>query len=219
MFKNPLLPVDPSALAADSYRRFATGMTLLAGFALLVTRMIQTGERGGYHAAFIVASTWFVAYGVAVTVGALAARWPRPRQRFATCGRVLQAVGAALLAPLTVQLPIVLLVDSAAGFDHWARLGLIYTCTAHVAFAALVAVSVSRAAHGRPPLRARAIYGWTVAVSALPGVILVLPPVLVALTGLPILPFLLRHERSASTGLDLAPAASPLPVAIARRAA
>ncbi|NVB80138.1 MAG: hypothetical protein HOV81_17220 [Kofleriaceae bacterium] len=145
------------------------------------------------------------------------------RQRVAAL--VLPAIGIALIAPLTVHAIVVLLVNldhvatwsllrhALEQFDGWAVASLALTGPAHVTFAALVGVRANRLAKGAIPVTVKTIYLATVIAACVPGILVVVPPFVVALTGLPMLPLLYWMEGVAER--DREPRIA-LPTAVAR---
>lgn len=120
----------------------------------------------------------------------------------------LPIAGIALLAPLSSHLVIWALVGGELAssrwldkFDTWIGLSLVLVGLAHVALAVLglyFARKVRDASFSQlsaaSPVGGWAALGITVAVSLVPGVIaLAIPPILVLITGLPIVPGLFRH--------------------------
>lgn len=118
---------------------------------------------------------------------------------------VLPAAGLALFLPVSLHMPVVLAAAGADVFDLWCTRSLALVAHAHVVLAVLAAhraaVSVERMGNTRrgsasepgmggeePAGSPVAIYVVTILVSAVPfGVAYVAPPLLLALTGLPVL--------------------------------
>jgi heme exporter protein D len=131
---------------------------------------------------------------------------------------VFPAAGIALLLPITLHLPIVLALYGRAAFDNWVWLSMWITALPH---AVLVSTSVRRGYQlvaGKPASSPRKIYKVTVIASCLPFVVIfAIPPVLVALTALPLLPLLRAMERIVTREREeLAGAPHGLPRASAR---
>jgi hypothetical protein len=96
---------------------------------------------------------------------------------------------------------LVFLVDhqSARDLREWLQLSLIITSTAHVAFAWMTGVRAANLVKDERGPSVAFIFGTTVAVSAIPfGVLYMIPPILVAITGLPILLALRAMETYAA---------------------
>lgn len=205
--------------------RLAFGVVLLLGAVYLVLTMCFSGH-GGHEgdAARILEWTWLLAAGAGVAVWAIAAwlRAPTDSDAVLTESLVLPTLGAALLLPLTLHLLVFRLLDGhswASEFDDWVGLSLVITGPAHLVFAILSAVRASKLAIGLPAPSPLKIYGLTVAASCLPFVLLMaIPPVLVAITGLPILPLLYGMERLIARERAALAAVTALPRAVAIRA-
>jgi hypothetical protein len=165
--------------------RIAFGAVLFAGAAILVHRIEATEQS---RATLVLAATWaaaFVAYAIAGWLGSR--RGLDHADELDVPSLVVPCVGAALLLPLTLQLPfVVLLTNQPDAFDTWAAFALIFTGPTHLAFAALVGQRARQLATGAIAITPRRIYGICVGVSCLPFAIFVLPPFVVAVTGLPL---------------------------------
>jgi hypothetical protein len=107
----------------------------------------------------------------------------------------LPAIAIALLLPLTTH-ALVGLPAASWRFDQWIMLSLSIVGHAHVVLAWLAARFAKRAVtttrEDVVPARRKAMwaaYGWTILASAIPGAILLLiPPILTAITGLVVVP-------------------------------
>lgn len=182
--------------AARTSGRLVFGVVLLAGAAILTTRLL---DRPDPQVAKLLGATWTLAavagWVVQQLVGGLARR--ADGERLFVASWAVAAAGVALLLPLTLHLPVSLaLGGSLAAFDGWAELSLRITATAHVAFALLAVARATRLAQGRTAISTRAIFMWTLVVSAIPyAVLFFLPPLLVGFTGLAIVPLLDRMPR------------------------
>ena len=118
--------------------------------------------------------------------------------------------GIALLAPLTIHLVVSMLFTRSglilSSFDTWIRMSLVLVGLGHVVLAGLCVRFARRVARVTlaelewgSPASGWAALGWTVLASCLPGAIaLLIPPILVAATGLPVVPVLFRsmYERA-----------------------
>lgn len=193
--------------------RIAFGAVLLVGAALLVHRLITADDP---RAGRLIFMTWGAAAAAYVIAGWIGSR--RALDHAAELeipGLVVPGVGLALLLPLTIHLLVAaVMVRELLWFDEWAQLSLVITGPTHVVLATLVAHRARQLATGAQAMTLVRIYVICVAVSCLPFAILVLPPVVVALTGLPVValmawmePLALRERRRA--------AAEALPRAIA----
>lgn len=214
-------------IAAWRVARIAFGAVLLAGAVALVAA-ITDGRPDGDHqlcampvtAAQIIGGAWLAAAiaGLASYAIARLGRW----SALATpleASWVLPVLAIALLAPLTLHLLVAVLsnADDLRSFDSWVGLSLGITGIAHVVFAALSVRRARQLVRGATtvisPLR---IYGLTFAASCVPfAVLFMIPPGLVALTGLPILPLL--HAMEPAIKRDLAALPPPPPRAVATR--
>jgi hypothetical protein len=215
-----------SEIFARRIARIVFGGVLLAGVAWLFA------DATGLHrppwsvddtfgAARTIGATWLVAALAAAVARRLAARVRLsggPDRLFAE-SLMVPAVGIALLLPLTIHLPIALWITDSAGFDFWVQLSMGITGLPHAVFAFACAVRAYQlVADRRPAWSPRGIYIATVVTSCVPFILLyAIPPVLVALTGLPFIPMMhamgriVARERAAA-------AAAPhgLPRAIVR---
>lgn len=178
--------------------RTQLGVVLIAGAAVLWSRAIALDlDRSDppIHAATIVVATWIVAL-LAAGLGSLAGRRPGAAWGLAP-SLYLPGVGLALVLPLTIHLPVVLLLGG--NFDLWCGLSAPITGIAHVALALLVASRACALADGRPTRSPVSIYTIVLAISCVPFVVLwAIPPILVSLTGLPFLPILRAMETIAA---------------------
>lgn len=180
--------------------RIAAGMVLIAGAVLLATRLWVEPEPA---AARTLLSTWAAAALVYVAAALRGSRRTlAEHDELEVAGWVLPSVGMALLLPLTLHLPFVAAVDNAGdGFDFWAKASGVITGATHVVLALLVALRASQLARGQPAVRVLHIYWICVAVSCVPFAIWILPPIFVAVTGIPLLvplawmPRLVESER------------------------
>lgn len=169
--------------------RIAFGVVLLAGAAILVQRLATLDEP---EARRVILTTWAVAFAAYAIAGRLGSRRALDHAgELAVPALVVPSVGAALLLPLTLHMPFAALVAPGAGaFDDWAVISAVITGPTHLVFAALVGERARQlAAHdpAQPVLTPLKIYGICVAVSCLPFALLVIPPFLVMMTGLPML--------------------------------
>jgi hypothetical protein len=179
---------------------------LLAGVGVLVpaacTSAFGTDRVAGLDAMAILGSIWLaaaVAGAVAIAVARVFAarlgrRWS-PETLF-VASLVLPAVGAALVLPLTLHMLVALVFAAPPpSFNMWVELSLYITGFTHIVFAISCALRAHSLAAGRPAASAGKIYTWTVLTSCVPFGLLVLPPVLVAITALPFIPMLRAMER------------------------
>ena len=194
--------------------RIAFGAVLIAGAITLVASSL----RGRHGAEQIVVVTWCVALAAGWATRVFATEGP-DRDRLGVAGLVVPIVGIALIGPITVHMPFALIGGSRA-FDEWVVLSTWFTIPAHLAFAYASARRAAQLACGQRAWTPRTVYLITVIVSCVPFVLaLALPPILVALTGLPFLPILRAMEPLAARERNqLAGASDKLPFAIVRSA-
>lgn len=169
--------------------------------------------RAGYWPAWqVIVGTW-----LAAIVAAIPGLLVRDRgDRWRTASYVVPAVGVALMLPLTIHMPVILKMQGARGFassfDEWVEYSGIFVLLAHVTFAAMVGARARAIVEGREPAQVHTIYGVTVAMACVPGLIVVLPPLITAATGIPILPLLYLMERWGKRAREEA----LMPMAVAR---
>jgi hypothetical protein len=166
--------------------RIAFGVVLLAGAAILVQRLATLDAPQSRR---LILTTWAAAFAAYLIVGRLGSRRVLDHAgELAIPGLVVPSIGVALLLPLTLHMPLAMLVaPGARAFDDWAEISAIITGPTHLVFAALAGERARQLAAGDPALSPLKIYGICVAVSCLPFALLVLPPFLVMMTGLPML--------------------------------
>jgi hypothetical protein len=209
---------------ARQYARIAFGVALVIGaIALVRTACFDgaaeygLGEYGqGHAAARVLTWTWIIALGYGAIVYAIA-RWRRAERQGAELLRaslIAPAVGLALILPLTLHLLWFRFAGrDIADFDGWVGMSIVFTGLAHVAFAVMAARRASRLARGEKAMSPGMIYLLTIVFGMAPFP--VFPSVLIALTGLPILPLLFLMKDIADRERAAIP---PLPRAIARAA-
>jgi hypothetical protein len=196
------------------------GLVLVLGACLLASSALEVGFRAGQPSPSpwqLFAMTWIGAFAVYAAV-----RWAVPglhrlarRDQLLAASLAVPAFGLALVLPLTVHLPFAAALSGLDGFDDWAHLAVFVTGPAHVIFAILTAVRAVQLARGRAAVSVQMIFILTVLVSAIPfAVLFLLPPLLVALTGLPIVPLLQSMDRIAAAERAARP---EVPHATARR--
>ena len=210
--------------------RIAFGAVLIAGASVLVYRMLPVDFSKGLkildrpdsdvepHAGAVLVVAWLSAFLAGLLARAVAPRFATPRRtaRVAAAGLVVPGVGIALTLPLTLHLWFAVMMGSLHGFDEWARLSLYIVGPAHVAFALLAAVRGWRLAANKAAPSPLAIWGSVIAVSCVPFVVYLLPPLLVMLTGGLCLPALYRMEVIATRERELLIGApTELPTAVA----
>jgi hypothetical protein len=181
----------------------AFGVVMIVGALLLIDTSLGDGHpRFGswyppppgqhhWHAWQLICGTWIVATMTAL-VGLLI---PDRDDRFRVASYVVPSIGVALLLPLTIHMPIALGMSGVEAFDEWCLYSVIFAGAAHIAFALMAGARAKAIVEGREPLAVHTLYGVTVAMACVPGLLVVLPILIVAATGIPILPLLYLMER------------------------
>jgi hypothetical protein len=209
--------------------RIAFGVVLLAGAAILVHRLVMarppSWDRPAAWAAYVIPATWAAAFAAYVIGGRIGSRRALDHAgELAVPALVVPSVGAALLLPLTVHLPFWLALTrevhgfDVRGFDEWAALAGFLTIPTHLIFAALVALRALQLARGALAITPLRIFGICVGISCVPLAILVFPPMIVMMTGIPLLVPLSYMESLAARDRERG-AAEAIPCAIAVRRA
>lgn len=197
--------------------RVGFGATLIVGAGAVVHGVMTHARVLGLPAAHWFAIVWAAAFVVA----ALAWLAVRLRARidpgaFAVTGLTVPAIGFALMAPLTLQLPFVIGASGLAGFDGWVPLSVAITGVAHLVLAALSVVRARQLARDAIPIEPRTIFGAVVVVSMIPFALLAfIPPILVAITGAAYLPILHAQAWIANRDRAILSTMPPLARAIA----
>jgi hypothetical protein len=214
-----------SQIFARRVGRIAFGVVLLAGVAWLATAAWSVSFDGRdpkqLEAARIIGLTWLAAIAAGLAARGIAARvrGSHGSETLFAKSVVIPTLGIALLLPITLHLPVVLLVSDAGGFDFWVVASLWVTGLAHLVFATTCALRGYRLVTGKPAMSPTRIYVATLITSCVPFVVLwAIPPALVAITALPFVPLLHAMERRiARERLELSQAL-PRAVAILPRA-
>jgi hypothetical protein len=219
----PRQMLEGNALVARRLGRIAFGAVLLAGTAYLVaatwnawTHRVTPDVRAGR----IIGATWLAAAVAAFVTSRIAARCQRtwhPERLFAE-SLMVPAIAIAALGPITLHMAVVLPLWGSKAFDMWVLESMLITGLAHVVFATTSALRAHDLVAGRPARSPRSIYIATVCASCVPFIVLfAIPPVLVAITGLPFI--LLLHAMEplvARERREIAAAMHPLPRATLR---
>ena len=202
--------------------RVGFGAVLVVGVVVLVARIGPPELARPFvnrspvtpHVASLLAVAWAAAFVVYALVRRFAPRRPCAPRQLLGASLVVPGLGIALLLPLTLHLAVALAFGGAGdGFDQWALLSRDLTAPAHVAFAVLVTRRALCLARGeRAPSPGR-IFAIVVIVASVPWAMLVLPPVLVAVTGAPLVPLLAAMEPLVAR--ELAALGGELPAAAA----
>ncbi len=209
--------------------RITFGGVLLIGVVRLIVAAC-TGELGreaiyngrGLDAARTIELTWLIATLAGVAAWRVAAHVrfapnpPNPERLFAE-SLMVPAAGIALLLPVTLHMPVILVIRDSAAFDVWVVASMWITGLAHAVFAITSVVRGKQLIAGEATWSPRKIYIATVVTSCVPfAVLYAIPPVIVAITALPFVPLLramewivVRERR------ELADAQHALPRAIA----
>jgi hypothetical protein len=177
--------------------RIGFGLILISGAMFLAQnafRLDRAGGSGGalMHSRRIILLAWAAALFVGFVGSLVRDRGDRHR----VAGYVIPAVGMALMLPITVHLVVAMLIGyTERGFDDWCFWSVVFVSVAHVVFAILVGLRAAAIVQARPPISVGTIFIATVTLAGVPGVILVIPLIITALTGLPLLPLLYGMER------------------------
>lgn len=200
-----------TAVIARRAAYIAFGLCLLAGMGAIVWRTLHGHADGAGHD---LALTWLGAVIVAVLVwrAALVFKPVPGGDALLRASLVIPAIGLACVLPLTMHGLWALLIHSTAhAYDNWFDTSLRVVGFAHVVFMILFAVHAQQlASTKRPGMTIGAIYSWTVLASCVPLGMWILPEVLTAITGLPILVVmhvfdeLAARERTALPALPVA---------------
>lgn len=203
---------EPVERYARAIGRIVFGAVMLAGVAVLLQRLFEMRHPETNK---VIAATWiialfcgFVARHVAVIFGDR-----KSLQRIFVLSYAVPALGIALLLPLSLHLIVALALGVAGDFDVWVQMSLHFAGPAHIAFAFLATRRAVRIAQGRDAQHARDVFVATLLVASIPFALILLPPLIVAATGLPILPLLERMRPLIERERDLGVAA-PLPIAV-----
>lgn len=178
--------------------RLAFGFVMIAGAIVLVRNTLAysndhhaVANGTAWHAWQVIVGTWIAA--AAASVVGLLVKDRGDHLRVASY--VVPAAGVALLLPLTIHMPIALYLSDADGFDMWCVYSGIFVGVAHIAFALMVGARARALVERREPMAVGTIYGVAVAMACVPGLLVVLPPMITAATGVPIMPLLYAMER------------------------
>jgi hypothetical protein len=186
--------------------RFTFGIVLLGGTGLLVGDVFRgalaTGTHPGVDSRLFVGGLWLAAVlagciAHALARGLVTEQWPpfAPGLLF-TPSLVVPAAGVLLLLPITLHMLLALpLGVTAPTFNEWVEVSMLVAGPAHLVGAALCMWRVHRLAIGEPAMSPWKIYLLTVLTSCVPYAVVVLPPLLVAATGLPVVAMLRAVER------------------------
>jgi hypothetical protein len=216
------MPARMPQIFARRAGRIAFGLVLLVGVASLAAAAwsgsIRPHSLARLGTARLVGLTWLVAILTGAVVRAIAARlrWRPAAEALFAESVMVPTAGIALLLPITLHLPVVLLAGGASAFDFWVAASLWITGLAHVVFAGLCVLRARQLVAGRIATTPRTIYVATLLTSCVPFVLLwAIPPLLVAITALPFVPMLRALQRLVDRERAEIAAAPDLPRAIA----
>jgi hypothetical protein len=202
--------------------RIAFGLVLLVGVASLAAAawsgFFRAQDAARFGAVRLVGLTWLIAILAGAVVRAIAARlrWRPAAEALFAESVMVPTAGIALLLPITLHLPIVVLAAGASAFDFWVTASLWITGAAHLVFAGLCVLRARQLIAGRLAITPRAIYVATLLTSCVPFVLLwAIPPLLVAVTALPFVPMLHAMQRLVDRERAEIATARTLPRAIA----
>ena len=201
---------EPTERYARAIGRLAFGAVMLAGVAVLLQRLVELRD---VQTNKVIATTWIVAVfcGFVFRHVAVVFADRKSLDRIFVLSYAVPTLGVALLLPLSLHLIVALAIGHVGDFDTWTRMSIWFAGPAHLAFAFLATRRAVRIAQGKPAQGARDVFVETVMIASLPYALLVVPPLIVAATGIPIIPLLDRMrpliERERSS-------AAPLPVAV-----
>jgi hypothetical protein len=177
--------------------RIGFGLVLVSGALFLAQNAVRLERAGGsggglMHCRRIILLAWIAALFVGFIGSLVRDRGDRHR----VAGYVVPAVGMALMLPITLHLFVASVVGySERSFDDWCFWSVVFVSVAHIVFAILVGVRAAAIVGGRPPISVGTIYIAAVTLAGVPGVVLVIPLVITAVTGLPLVPLLYGMER------------------------
>lgn len=186
MFKNA-----ESTVFAARAARIAFGAYLIIGAILMTLAAIGVAGPSPW---VVFVGSWIVAFVMSRVVRvAIGPREENP-ETWLLASLVVPGIGLSLMMPLLVHLPIAALLGGGDGFDTWVRMSIAVVGPTHLALAALVTVRAIGLVRGSTAtLTPAVIYLACVVVSlASSAELLFIPTILVAVTGLAILP-VLKH--------------------------
>ncbi len=217
MFRNHSSPREHwfAGVIGRRIARTWAGGVLLLGAALLFVRC-TLGSEHGMSPALIVIGTWFAAF---VTYRFALAYQPRAwaPDTLARASLIVPTLGLLVLLPLTLHLPFFVMADALDVFAGWVAISALVTAPTTIVAGILIAVRCCHLAEGRAATGALspvAIYGIGIAACG-PFLLLVVPPVLIAFTGLPFIPLLAYQEKLVEREKLIAEGGE-IPVALAR---
>jgi hypothetical protein len=178
---------ETDTVMARRIARTWSGGVLLLGALMLFVRATY-GSDEGLDPAAIILGTWFLAFIThRFAMTCRPRRWPA--NTLARASLIVPSLGVLALLPLTIHLPFFALADSLDSFTEWVALSALFTAPTTITAGILISVRASHLAEGRPAtgvLSPAGIYLIGIAATG-PFLLLVLPGILIALTGLPFL--------------------------------
>jgi hypothetical protein len=187
----PVSFTPTNEVIARRISRITFGGALIVGSVWLVRA--ATTDRFHVSAYEIITITWLAALALAIVsrIAAATIRWTRDPDFLFTHSVCVPMVGLALLLPITLHMLVVRAWWTTYDFNQWVAVSVIVAGLPHLVLAIAV-ISRGRAlVAGRPAVKPGTIYGITIAAACVPFIVLFLPPMVVAVTGLPFL-WLLR---------------------------
>jgi hypothetical protein len=184
--------------------RIAFGGALVVGALRLVeaavTQHLGHGD-GAINAYEVIYQSWLSAIALWAVARVVAARvpWHRNPDFLLAHSVCMPMVGLALLLPLSLHL--VWFTPWAAGddlnrFNDWVQVSMVITGAAHLTLMLGVIWRGRALVAGTPAPTPGEIYAYTIVVSCVPFILLLaIPPLLVAVTGLPFLPLMHRMAK------------------------
>jgi hypothetical protein len=199
----PLVERLDRSLFARAIGRVAAGAVMIVGFACVVPlSFLKVSPVAVFGATWLIAGFVYLFARLAVRFG-VTERANAHDRIFGTSFAWL-GVGVALLSPLSVHAFLIGVLGDERPEEvaSWILMSLVIVGAAHAALACMTAQRVLLLAQGEEPRGLGRVYLLTIAWGCVPGVVLFLiPPLMVALTGLAVLPLLafldlaVVHER------------------------
>ena len=186
------------AVIARRIGRIAFGIALFVGALRLVEAALTHYFVHGsdmVDAAAVIVQSWLSAIALWAVARLVAARvpWRRNPDFLLAYSVCMPMVGLTLLLPLSLHLVYFTPWDNPSRFNDWVQLSMVITGAAHVTLMLGVIWRGRALVANTDPPSPRAIYVYTIVVSCLPFVVLLaIPPLLVAVTGLPFIPLMHR---------------------------
>jgi hypothetical protein len=203
------LETPGGSLASRRAGRIAFGGVLIAGAVAMVRDVGAFGDGPRIGALWIMLGSWFLAFVAGFVVSQL-----RITRQLRTASIVVPSIGIALMLPLLLHLPFVL-PTGAKAYNTWVALSLFAVGFAHVMFALLAALRAWQLSTGRRAISVWMVYVLVIIASGIPLGMFFLPPLITAITGLPVIG-LLHHQETLANREREADRLGEIPAAIAR---